>query len=67
MELLEFWQLRINSNAEIDNQKWCVTASALIPSNKTDQFRKELDKELAANEGDMHITVKDSRIFIDEQ
>ncbi len=55
------------TNAEIDNQKWCVAASALIPSNETDQFRKQLDKELGANEGDMHITVDDFRVFVDQQ
>ncbi len=54
------------TDVEIDNQKWCVAASALIPSNESDQFKKELGN-LDADESNAHITIDDSRVFIDGQ
>ncbi len=54
------------TDAEIDNQKWCVAASALIPSDESDQFKKELST-LVTDESDMHITIDDFRVFVDGQ
>ncbi len=54
------------TDAEIDNQKWCVAASALIPSDESDQFKKELSA-LDADESDIHTTVDDFRVFVDGQ
>ena len=54
------------TDAKIDNQKWCVAASALIPSNETEQFKKELSA-LDADESDTHITLDDFRVFVDKQ
>ena len=54
------------TDVEIDNQKWCVAASALIPSNETEQFKKELST-LDADESDIHVTLDDLRVFVDKQ
>ena len=52
------------TNAEIDNQKWCVAASALIPSNEAEQFKKELST-LEADESGTLVTLDDFRVFVD--
>ena len=54
------------THAEINNQKWCIAASALIPSNESDQFKKELSI-LDADESNIRITIDDFRVFIDGQ
>ena len=54
------------TNAEVDGQKWCVAASALIDINETDQFKRDLDK-LVACEDETSIRVDDLRLFVDGQ
>ena len=54
------------TNAEVDGQRWCVAASALIDINETDQFKRDLDN-LVAYEGGTSIRVDDLRLFVDGQ
>ncbi len=67
LKKFDYVQEAYTTDTEIDNQKWCVAASALVPSNETEKFKKELDKELTANDGDTHITVSDFRVIVDGQ
>ena len=65
-EKFNYIQEAYTTDSEIDNQKWCVAASALIPSSNTDQFKKDLSA-LNTDESGMPITVADFRVFVDGQ
>ena len=58
-------QEAFTTNTEIENETWCVAASALIPVSDTAKFRREL---LATHTSEKHpTTIKNLKLVLNEQ
>ncbi len=59
------------TDAEVDNEKWCVAASALINAKEKEQFEKKLWSLEAEhdepNAAEPLITIKQVQLLVDDQ
>ena len=65
VEESSYVQEAYTTNANVDNEQWCVAASALVPSNEAEKFANDLWK--ISTRGQKPITVKNVKLLINQQ